>query len=316
MFKDEYQDYMSEVRPENSLVESMVELQRKQRSQRTVKPARAVRVAAAALCGLLVFSGGTIAVDAATGGGVQRLLGLKDSISVGEVKTEFVLAEAEENYDNAMEDNSMEMGQETVHHHVNSMESKIDEDGNVTTVITSSDDAPVFHCYISSEDENTVFQCAGSLKDCVTEEDYALTVYVQLEQMFSFVKGNKKMCDWIVEELAKVKQEIGSGTDLQDGCAAGVQLMIDDIYSYSGENGDTVVKIYVSDAMDEDGDGDRNEWIGIALLKIDFDEWQKVTEETGRTEFEAEAIAGVPGTYRFDMISYGEELAYYYKKVN
>ena len=92
--------------------------------------------------------------------------------------------------------------------------------------------------------------------------------------------------------------------------------MIDDIYSYSGENGDTVVKIYVSDAMDEDGDGDRNEWIGIALLKIDFDEWQKVTEETGRTEFEAEAIAGLPGTYRFDMISYGEELAYYCKKVN
>lgn len=316
MFKDEYQEYMSAVKPEDSLVESMVELQRNQRSQRTVRPARAVRVAAAALCGLLVFSGGTIAVDAATNGGVQRLLGIKDSISVGEVKTEFVLAEAEENYDNSRNDSSVEMETETVYHHVNSMESMIDEKGNVTTVITSSDDAPIFHCYISSEDEKTTFQCARSLKGCETAEDYALTVYWQLNELFQSIKGNKKMCDWIVEELAKVKQEIGSGTDLQDGCATGVQLMIDDIYSYSGENGDTVVKIYVSDTMDEDGDGDRNEWIGIALLKIDFDEWQKVTEETGRTEFEAEAIAGVPGTYRFDMISYGEELAYYYKKVN
>ncbi len=315
MFKDEYQDYMSVVKPENSLVESMVELQRNQRSQRTVKPARAVRVAAAALCGLLVFSGGTIAVDAATGGGVQRLLGLKDSISVGEVKTEFVLTETEENYDNSRNDSSVEMETETVHHHVNSMESKIDEEGNVTTVITSSDDAPVFHCYISSEDKKTTFQCARSLKGCETAEDFALTVYFQLEQMFSSVKGNKKMCEWVVEELAQVKQEIGSGTQLQDGCSAGVQLMIDDINSYCGGN-DTVVKVYVCDREDEDGDGDRTEWVGISLLKIDFEEWKKVTEETGKMEFEAEAIAGVPGTYRFDMISYGEELAYYYKKVN
>lgn len=307
MFKDEYQDYMSEVRPENSLVESMVEAQRNQRSQRTVKPARAVRVAAAALCGLLVFSGGTIAVDAATGGGVQRLLRLKDSISVGEVKTEFVLTETEENYDNAMEDNSMEMGQETVHHHVNSMESKIDEDGNVTTVITSSDDAPVFHCYISSEDENTVFQCAGSLKDCVTEEDYALTVYVQLEQMFNmYVRNNKKMCEWIVEELAQLKQEIGSGTDMQDGCAAGVQLMIDDLKSnYDGT--ESIVKIHAVDLKDEDGDGDRTEVVGLSLVRIDFNAWKEETERTGKTEFKVETFAGVPGTYRFEMFSYGPE---------
>ena len=288
MFKDEYQDYMSEVRPENSLVESMVEAQRNQRNQRTVRPARAVRVAAAVLCGLLVFSGGTIAVDAATGGGVQRLLGLKDSISVGEVKTEFVLAEAEENYDNAME-------------------SKIDEDGNVTTVITSSDDAPVFHCYISSENENTVFQCAGSLKDCVTEEDYALTVYVQLEQMFNmYVRNNKKMCEWIVEELAQLKQEIGSGTDMQDGCAAGVQLMIDDLKSnYDGT--ESIVKIHAVDLKDEDGDGDRTEVVGLSLVRIDFNAWKEETERTGKTEFKVEAFAGVPGTYRFEMFSYGPE---------
>ena len=288
MFKDEYQDYMSEVKPENSLVESMVEAQRNQRNQRTVRPARAVRVAAAALCGLLVFSGGTIAVDAATGGGVQRLLGFKDSISVGEVKTEFVLAEAEENYDNAME-------------------SKIDEDGNVTTVITSSDDAPVFHCYISSENENTVFQCAGSLKDCVTEEDYALTVYVQLEQMFNmYVRNNKKMCEWIVEELAQLKQEIGSGTDMQDGCAAGVQLMIDDLKSnYDGT--ESIVKIHAVDLKDEDGDGDRTEVVGLSLVRIDFNAWKEETERTGKTEFKVEAFAGVPGTYRFEMFSYGPE---------
>lgn len=296
MFKDEYQDYMSAVKPEDSLVESMVELQRNQRSGRTVRPARAVRVAAAALCGLLVFSGGTIAVDAATGGGVQRLLGLKDSISVGEVKTEFVLAA--ENYANSLN---------TAQSHVNAMESKIDEDGNVSTVITVNDDAPVFYCYISSEDENTVFQCAGSLKDCVTEEDYALTVYVQLEQMFNMhVRNNKKMCEWIVEELARVKQEIGSGTDMQDGCAAGVQLMIDDLKSnYDGT--ESIVKVHAVDFKDEDGDGDRTEVVGLSIVRIDFNAWKEETERTGKTEFEVEAIAGVPGIYRFEMFSYGPE---------
>ena len=309
MFKDEYQDYMNAVKPENSLVESMVELQRSQCCQSAVRTARAVRVAAAALCGLLVFSGGTIAVDAATGGGVQRLLGLKDSISVGEVQTEFVLVEPEVNYDDFMVDGSVET--EIAFDYGNSMESKIDEDGNVTTVITSSDDAPIFHCYISSEDENTVFQCAGSLKDCVTEEDYALTVYVQLEQMFNmYVRNNKKMCEWIVEELAQLKQEIGSGTDMQDGCAAGVQLMIDDLKSnYDGT--ESIVKIHAVDLQDEDGDGDWTEVVGLSLVRIDFNAWKEETERTGKTEFEVEAIAGVPGTYRFEMFSYGPEAHWY-----
>ena len=297
MFKDEYQDYMSEVKPEDSLVESMVELQRNQRSQRTVRPARAVRVAAAVLCGLLVFSGGTIAVDAATGGGVQRLLGLKDSISVGAVKTEFVLAEKQEN-----QGDSLEMG----HNNLNSMESKLDEEGNVTTVITASDDVPIFSCYISAEDKSWIYQCASSLKGCVTQEDIALTVYVDLEGMFDSVRNFPKRCNEIIAELERIKQEIGSGTDMQDGCVAGVQLMIDDLKS-NHDGTENIVKVHAIDIMDEDGDGNRAEMVGFSLVRIDFNAWKEETERSGKTVFEVKAIAGVPGTYRFEMFSYGPE---------
>ena len=121
-----------------------------------------------------------------------------------------------------------------------------------------------------------------------------------------YVRNNKKMCEWIVEELAQLKQEIGSGTDMQDGCAAGVQLMIDDLKSnYDGT--ESIVKIHAVDLKDEDGDGDRTEVVGLSLVRIDFNAWKEETERTGKTEFEVEAIAGVPGTYRFEMFSYGPE---------
>jgi len=327
MFKDEYQDYMSEVRPENSLVESMVELQRNQRSQRTVKPARAIRVAAAALCGLLVFSGGTIAVDAATGGGVQRLLGIKDSISVGDVKTEFVLiepeqfyAETENNHPEADEsiDANVEKKEETAqnpNYPINTMESKMDEEGNISTVIRSSTNAPVFSCSFSIREGSYIFQMACSVKDCVTPEDFAWTVYVQLAEMMKLWRKNEAMCKEVISELERVKQEIGTGTDMKDGCAMGVQFMIDDLKT-NHDGTEELVYIDVCDYNDTDGDGDRAERIGFAIFKIDFDAWKNETEETGKTEFDMESVAGVDGMYHFTIFSYEPALSYQWERIN
>ena len=331
MFKDEYQDYMSEVRPENSLVESMVEAQRNQRSQRAVRPVRAVRVAAAALCGLLVFSGGTIAVDAATNGGVQRLLGIKDSISVGTIKTEILLTEPEQKYDGSVEtapesgsvdakktesvmkeeqkdDTSMETVAETEHNLGISVESNWDEEGNPTMVVKSTNDVPVFSYSFSIQDGNDTFGGAYQLIDCVTADDFAWTVYARMAGKFDSIRNNEAKRDEVIAELECLKQEIGTGTEMKDGCAMGVQFVIDDLKTNRADNR-KMVYIDAVDHSDADGDGNRMEWVGISVLKIDFDVWEKVTEETGKTEFETEAIAGVPGTYRFIMHSY-EPLSY------
>ncbi len=208
MFQKEYKDYMNMVKPEASLVESMVEEQSKANSGRTA--AKAFRVAAAVFAGILLLCGGTVAVDAATDGGIQRLLGIKDSLVVGRQHAELVLAERTEDLP-----------------YGGKLETYVSEDGTVTSIITSTDDAPVFSCYFDVEEQNWSYQLVCSLKDCETAEEFSERVYKHFAQTFHDFEFDENRAEFVIENLEQIKQEIGTGTAMQDGCAMGVQQAID-----------------------------------------------------------------------------------------
>ncbi len=73
MLQEEYKSFMNEIKPEDGLVEAMVE--RQNRGRRGFALSKAMKVAVAVMCGLVVLAGGTVVVDAATGGAVRRLFG-------------------------------------------------------------------------------------------------------------------------------------------------------------------------------------------------------------------------------------------------
>lgn len=322
MFRKEYRDFMNAVKPEEALVEAVIEMHGELNGAspaetaraaiatspakatrtaaspaRAAKPMKMLKVAAIVFCALLVLSAGTVVVDAATGGGVQRLLGIKDSVVAGENKTEVVLKEpeGEENYGG-------------------SMETEVEDDGTVTVVITTSDDAPVFSCNFELEKYNREYQIGTSLKYCNTKEEIAWKVYQQCKRAFSMGTFNEKMQSAIIGELEKVKKEIGTGDEVKDGCAMGVQFMIDEFRTGYGML--EVVENVVIDRDDVDGDGDCEEVLGLSFLKLDFQEMQLVTERTGQKEFVVDAVAGIPGKYRVTVISYAPSLSYYTKKLD
>ncbi len=410
MFQNDYKDYMNTVKPEASLVEAMVEKQNSTSGGRFVKN---LRVAAAVFAGILLLCGGTVAVDAATDGGIQRLLGIKDSIGVGESKVEFILAEPteEQPYGIFMGSQIVEngtsttvikttddapvftcsvvddegiwsfqiayqfMGDETkeevaekvywqftqmfknykiketmVEEIVEQLEAAKQEIGKgtdlqdgcamgvqlaiddlkagknvvpveekeleeeiVTAAIKDMDDAPVFSCYFNMNDGNRNFDIRCSLRYCNTKEEIAWKVYVQLTRAFEQCGTNNPLRKAVIEKLELVKQEIGTGTDLQDGAAMGVQLMIDDLTANTGRV--KVVEHVIIDSDDADGDGDCTEVLGLTFFYFDFDAMKQVTEETGQKEFVVEAIAGIPGKYRVRVEYYEPGLLYYLERM-
>ena len=106
-----------------------------------------------------------------------------------------------------------------------------------------------------------------------------------------------------------VKLGIGTGTDLQDGSAMGVQLMIDDLTANTGRK--RVMEHTIMDTNDADGDGDVYEVLGLSFFDFDFDAMKLETEKTGNTEFIVEAIAGIPGKYHVKVEYYEPGLLYY-----
>ena len=68
MLEQNYKELMQEIRPDTELVEKMVEAQSKGRKH-VVLP-KAMKVATAVLCGIVVLAGGVVAVDAAADGAV------------------------------------------------------------------------------------------------------------------------------------------------------------------------------------------------------------------------------------------------------
>lgn len=408
MFQKDYKEYMNKKRLDASLVEAMVEEEKKSTCSGHV---RMPRVATAVFCGMLLLCGGTVVADAATNGGIRRLLGLKDSIDAGERNAEFVLIEPTEE-----------------HPYGTIWETKTAEDGTLTTVIKSTDDAPiftchfdggegygdfslgcslkncetkeefaervyqqfvlglkdyklkksaveavivkleqvkqdigtgtemqdgcamgvqraiedlkagkgvvtveekerevaeeivtaditeldgapVFSCYFNMNDGNRSFGIGCSLKYCKTKEEIAWKVYAELIRTFEPCRTNSPLCKAVIEKLELVKQEIGTGTELQDGSAMGVQLMIDDLRANTGRV--RVVEHVITDRDDADGDGKRDEVLGLTFFHIDFDAMKQETEETGKKEFVVEAIAGIPGKCRVRVEYYEPELLYF-----
>ena len=412
MFQKDYKEYMNMIKPDASLVEAMVEEQSKSMGGNSAK---ILKVAATVFAGLLLLCGGTVAVDAATDGGIQRLFGIKESVVTGERKTEIILVEPTEEQ-----------------LYGSSLESVIAEDGTVTSVIKTTDDVPFFSCYFSVEEENWSFQLACSLHNCETKEEFAERVYRQFALAFKNFEYNETMAKKVIEKLELTKQEIGTGTAMQDGCAMGVQLAIDDLKAgkkvvpvvekerevvedivtaeitgtedeprfscyFNANNGlqsfdisctlkycktkeEIAWKVYVQltralercrmnnplrkavieklelvkqeigtgtdlqdgsamgiqlmiddltantgrvrvvehaimDTNDADGDGDRNEVLGLTFFHFDFDAMKQVTEETGQKEFVVEAIAGIPGKYRVRVEYYEPGLLYYLEPI-
>lgn len=412
MFQNDYKDYMNTVKPDASLVEAMVE---EQKNSKSGKVARNFKVPAAVFAGILLLCGGTVAVDAATDGGIQRLLGIKESIGNGAVKTEFVLTEPteEQPYGGSLESVIAEDG--TVTAVIKSMEDvpfftcyfavdeehwsfqlacslqncetkeefsekvyrqfalvfkdfKLNEsrakkvidnlelikqeigtgtamqDGCamgvqlaiddlkagknvvpleekeresveeiVTAVINVMDDAPVFSCYFNCGNGNYKFEIGCSLKYCKTKEEIAWKVYVELIRTFEQCRTNDPLRKAVIEKLELVKQEIGTGTDLRDGSAMGVQFMIDDLRANTGMV--KVMEHVITDRDDADGDGDRNEVLGLTFFNLDFEAMKQETEETGKTEFVVDAIAGIPGKYRVNVRYYEQGLSYYLEQM-
>ena len=410
MFQKDYKDYMNTVKPDASLVEAMVEEQKNAKSGRV---ARAFKVAAAMFAGILLLCGGTVAVDAATDGGIQRLLGIKDSIGVGESNVEFILVEPTEEQpygifmgNQIAEDGTSTtvikttddtpvftcavaddegiwsfqiacqfMGDETKEEvakkvywqftqmfknykiketmveeileqlevakqeigtgtdlqdgcamgvqlamddlksgkYVVPVEEKELEEEIVTAVIKKLDEEPVFSCYFNMNDGNRSFDISCSLRYCNTKEEIAWKVYVQLTRAFEQCGTNNPLRKAVIEKLKLVKQEIGTGTDLQDGSAMGVQFMIDDLTANTGRV--RVVEHVIMDTNDADGDGDVYEVLGLTFFYFDFDAMKQVTEETGQKEFVVEAIAGIPGKYRVRVEYYEPGLLYYLEPI-
>lgn len=255
---------------------------------------RAVRVAAAVLCGLIVLAGSTVAVDAATDGAIRKLFGFGDSVGIGAGQMEFVQMEKE--------------GDSHSQHMV--VSAVLGAEGQENTVISYTEDEPVFSCSISINEQEHL-QTVSSLGFCNTKEDYAWHVYAGLESLLHEYKEDEEKCAVILKELERAKEEIGTGTELQDGCAMGVQFLIDDLKAKEGKNV-RVLELMAIDYEDADGDGVRAEMIGDSYIKVDTDAWEKESEETGMMEFEVEAMGGVPRKYLVTVKAYKPYFSFSY----
>ncbi len=287
MLEQDYKELMQEVRPDTALVEKMVEAQSKAR-KRVVLP-KAIKVAAAVLCGLVVLAGGTVAVDAATDGAVRKLFGLTDSVVIG---AEMVSV-------------SKERLEEDDWSQVNIRK---DENGKMMCEISSTGDAPIFAWYfeIGTTSYN---QFQNTFKRCDTEEDYAWSLYECLSRCYSdrFRKG-KFGHEEFLSELEQCVEQLDTENAFQRACAQGIQWFMDDLKS---EKKTKVLAIPVIDYYDTDGDGDFYEWIGDSYVVVYPEEWEKEYEENGTTEFIVEAKGGTPRTYLVTVTNFGSGSATY-----
>ncbi len=286
MLEQDYKELMQEVRPDTALVEKMVEQSKGRR--RVVLP-KAMKVAAAVLCGLVVLAGGTVAVDAATDGAVRKLFGLGESVVIG---AEMVSV-------------SKERSEEDDWSQVNIRK---DENGKMICEISSTGDAPIFAWYfeIGTKSYN---QFQNTFKRCDTEEDYAWSLYECLSRCFSdrFRKG-KFGHEEFLSELERCMEQLDTENAFQRACAQGIQWFMDDLKS---ERKTKVLAIPVIDYYDTDEDGDIYEVIGDSYVVVYPEEWKKEYEENGTTEFVVEAKGGMQRTYLITVKDFGSWRATY-----
>ncbi|MBR6537010.1 MAG: hypothetical protein IKT67_07390 [Lachnospiraceae bacterium] len=286
MLEQDYKELMQEVRPDATLVERMVE---QSKERKCVMLPKAVKVAAAVLCGLVVLAGSTVAVDAATDGAVRKLFGLGESVVIG---AEMVSV-------------SKERLEEDDWSQVNIRK---DENGKMTCEISSTSDAPIFAWYfeIGTTSYN---QFQNTFERCDTEEDYAWSLYECLSRCYSdrFRKGTSGHEEFL-SELEQCVEQLDTENAFQRACAQGIQWFMDDLAS---EKKTKVLAIPVIDYYDTDGDGDIYDVIEDSYVVIHPEDWKKEYEENGTTEFMVEAQGGIPRTYLIEVTDFGSLNATY-----
>lgn len=280
MSEQDYKELMCEVKPDTALVEKMVE-QSKAR-KRVVLP-KAMKVAAAVLCGLVVLAGGTVAVDAATGGAVRKYFITPASFRNGTYETEFD-------------------------------ETQLTEKNHYTTTVRDENGEEVL-VYVLKNEESQIFEFDfgfGSLGmelmplELETEAMYPWKVYNAVSNTISTVyekngwerspKGDEK----VVRILEANLEKIDRSTEFGEACALGVEYVIED---FRENRNCKVLALKIVDSVNKDEYG-ADRILGFSYVKADLDEWKREFEENGTTEFIAEADGGVKKTYKIKVSSY------------
>ena len=282
MLEQDYKELMQEVRPDTALVEKMIEAQ--SQKKRGLFP-KAMKVAAAVLCGLVVLAGGTVAVDAATDGAVRKLFGFQDSFGIGGDAVNITRRVPSEGEQEWMSGISVGM--------------TLGQNKETTIEIVSSGDNPIFSWYFELGDGNHHF--AHAFQTCTSEEEYAWDLYARLNQVYAddYKKGTKQH-EAFLAELTKCKEQIGTETGFQKACIQGIQWFTDDLTA--GRN--VVVESWPAyDPVNRTEDGDPVK-LGWSFYRFDLDEWKKETEVSGTMQFVVESCAGVENKMVYTVKSY------------
>lgn len=282
MLEQDYKELMQEVRPDTALVEKMIEAQ--SQKKRGLFP-KAMKVAAAVLCGLVVLAGGTVAVDAATDGAVRKLFGFQDSFGIGGDAVNITRRVPSEGEQEWMSGISVGM--------------TLGQNKEITIEIVSSGDDPIFSWYFELGDGNHHF--AHAFQTCASEEEYAWDLYARLNQVYAddYKKGTKQH-EAFLAELTKCKEQIGTETGFQKACIQGIQWFTDDLTA--GRN--VVVESWPAyDPVNRTEDGDPVK-LGWSFYRFDLDEWKKETEVSGTMQFVVESCAGVENKMVYTVKSY------------
>lgn len=246
-----------------------------------------MKAAVAVLCGLMVLAGGTVAVDAATGGAVRKLFGFRNSVVNGVYEVEYVERKLE--YKN--------------HYRM----TLYDENGEKRAGFISKQDTPVFSFRIEYKNVNTgnVFMPL-TLRELESEDAYTWRVYWLMNSLVKealcqgrYEYGSEDY-EGLVDSIEAGLEEIDCSTELGELCALGIQYAIEDLK----ENRNCrVLSFRILDKINWDEKGNYTVQ-GFSYVKVDLDEWMRETEENGTTEFTVEADGGVKKTYKIKVNSY------------
>lgn len=280
MFEKKYRELMLDVKPDEALVEAMVGQQ--SQSKKVIRFPRAVKEVAAVLCGLIVLAGGTVAVDAATGGAIRKYFITPASFKDGTYVTEFDEAQLTEK-----------------NHYTKTW---VDENGEEVVL------------YVLKNEESQIFELdLGFVRLSVelmpleleTEDVYPWKVYHAMSNaiLMSYEKNGwergPKGDEKIARNLELNLEKIDRSTEFGEACALGVECVIED---FRENRNCKVLALKIWDGMyDEYG---REKILGFSYVRADLDEWKRETEENGTTEFIVEADGGVKKTYKIKVSSY------------
>ncbi len=298
MLEQDYKELMNEVKPEEAMVEAMVERQKAGRTFGFFP--RMMKTAAAVLCGLVVLAGSVVVADAATDGAIRKLFGYKDSVSNGNMEAKYV--ERKLAYKN---------------HYTYTL---YDENGEMELQSRRKDNIPMFLFGFALPDGDETYLSVPLVRHELEPEDvYEWHVYDSIHHVVASFSDDYYGCGYekgtaeyeaMVQSIEDNLKGIDTSTELGKACARGIQRALEDFKD------DRNWKVLQFRIWDKENLTDKGNWTlrGISYIKVDLDEWMRETEETGRTEFIVEAIGGVEKTYKVQVSSY-DPFAYTYEVI-